>query len=124
MLGYTRNYGNWAIDMMIKIDNEPNPRVWGMLSISKKAGKLVSGEGRVQDAVRGDSAYAIIVSADASQNTQKKFLNMGNFRDLPVILMSDRYSLGKAIGSKIAVVLAVCDKGLADNIIKILTDSN
>lgn len=110
--------------MVIKI-NDVNHRFWGMLSLAMKAGALKAGEGRAQDAIRGGSASMIILSQDASANTEKKFSDMGNFRSLPVISVSDRYALGRAIGKKFAVVIAVCDRGFSDNIMKILiTDNN
>ena len=106
--------------MIIKINQEINQRIWGMISLAMKAGAIASGEGRAQDAIRGGKASMIIVSADASGNTAKKFSDMGEFRSLPVVFMADRDSLGRSIGKKFAVVLAVCDKGFADNIGKIL----
>ena len=106
--------------MIIKINDEINPKVWGMISLAMKAGAVAAGEGRVQDAVRGGRASMIIVSSDASDNTAKKFSDMGEFRCLPVIFMADRYKIGSTIGKKFAVVLAVCDKGFSDNIMKIL----
>lgn len=106
--------------MIIKINDEINHRAWGMISLAMKAGAVAVGEGRAQDAVRGGRASMIILSSDASDNTAKKFSDMGQFRSLPVIFMADRYKLGDAIGRKFAVVLAICDKGFSDNIMKIL----
>lgn len=104
--------------MIIRINQEFNPKVRGMISLAMKAGAIAPGEGKAQDAIRGGKASMIIVSADASDNTAKKFSDMGAFRDLPVVFMADRDSLGRAIGRKFAVVLAVCDKGFADSISK------
>lgn len=106
--------------MIIKINDEVDRKLWGMLSLAMKSGSLAVGEGRATDAVRSGKASMIILSDDASANTSKKFSNMGDFRNLPVISFADRYRLGHTIGKKFAVVVAVCDKGFSDNIMKIL----
>ena len=105
--------------MIIKIKDE-NPRVWGTLSLAMKAGALAVGEGKARDAIRAEKASLIILSGDASANTEKRFLDMANFRNLPILSFADRYALGRAIGREFAVVAAVCNRGFSDNIMKIL----
>lgn len=96
-----------------------NDRYLGMISLSQKAGKLVAGEGKVQDVIRSGKACLIILSEDASDNTAKKFTDMSRYRDIPIVYISDRYDFGRAIGRKYAVSAAVTDKGFADNIAKL-----
>lgn len=95
-----------------------NPKFKGMLSLAMKAGKLGVGEGRAQDLIRRGEAKLIILSNDASKNTFKKFSDMGNYRDIPVIEPCDRYELGGSIGREFAVVAAVSDTGFADSLLK------
>ncbi len=105
--------------MIIKIKDE-YPRIWGTLSLAMKAGALAVGEGRARDAIRMGKASLIILSGDASANTEKRFSDMGSFRNLPVLSIADRFALGRAIGREFAVVTAVCNQGFADSIMKIL----
>lgn len=100
-----------------------NQRFWGMLSLSMKAGALFVGESRAQETIRGGKAELIILSADASANTKKKFSDMASYRKLPLITVTDRESLGAAIGRKFAVIIAVSDKGFADNLLKLYNNS-
>ncbi len=97
-----------------------NKQFKGMLSLSKKAGKLQTGEARVTDTIRNDKAFLVILSEDASANTEKKFSNMASFRNVPLLKIGDRYELGSLIGSKFAVVIAVTDQGLASSLIEIV----
>lgn len=97
--------------------NNLNPKVKGMLSLAMKAGRLQTGEGRAEDTIRGGRAHLIILSDDASANTQKKFRNMGDFRSVPVISLCDRFELGATIGRKFAVIIAVSDEGFANSIL-------
>ena len=95
-----------------------NQRMYGMISISKKAGALVTGEGRTEEAIMGGNAFLIILSDDASENTKKKFSNMATYRKLPIVTICDRDTFGRLIGKRFAVSGAVLDKGLADSILK------
>ena len=48
-------------------------KVYSMLGLCMRAGKLKSGELSVLEAVRGGKAQAVIISEDASENTKKQF---------------------------------------------------
>ena len=96
-----------------------NQRLFGMISISKKAGALVTGESRTEEAVRNDKAYLILLTEDASDNTKKKFSDMSSYRNVPLVYLSDRITFGRIIGKKFAVSGAVLDKGLAESILKL-----
>ncbi len=96
-----------------------NQRLLGMISISKKAGALVTGESRTEEAVRGDKAHLIILTEDASDNTKKKFSDMSAYRNVPLIYLPDRVAFGRIIGKKFAVSGAILDKGLAESILKL-----
>ncbi len=95
-----------------------NPRFYGMISISKKAGAIVTGEARCEEAIRGEKAFLVILSEDASENTRKKFSDMSAYRNIPMVFLPDRDTFGRLIGKKFAVSGAVLDKGLAESILK------
>ena len=103
--------------------NSLNQRFWGMLSLSQKAGALSVGESRAQETIRSDKAELIILSADASENTKKKFSDMASYRDIPLITIADRDCIGSAIGIRFAVIIAVSDKGFADNLLRLYNNS-
>lgn len=89
---------------------------FGMLSLCVRAGRLALGYGRAETAVRGGEARLVIVSADASENTKKKFSDMAAYRNLPIIFISDRETIGRAVGRDFAVICAVTDKRFADRL--------
>ena len=51
----------------------------GMIGLATKAGKIASGEFMTENAVKSGMASLVIVSAEASDNTKKKFRNMCEF---------------------------------------------
>ena len=95
-----------------------NEKFYKMLGLATRAGKVVCGEGRVSDSVRGGKAKLVIVAEDASGNTKKKFQNMCSHYSVPQLVTDDRFGLGKAMGRTFAVVMAVCDESFAKVILE------
>lgn len=89
-----------------------------MLSLSVKAGKLITGEQSVETAVKKCNVCLLIVPTDASENTKNKFVNKGKYYNIPVLIFGERESLSHAVGKVNRTVFAVTDKGLADRIYK------
>ena len=89
-----------------------------MLGIAAKSGNVVSGEFSTEKAVKTGQAYMVIVSEEASANTNKMFTNMTSFYEVPMYVFGTKEELGRAIGKDIRSSIGVCDVGLADAIIK------
>ena len=90
-----------------------------LLSLATRAGKTKSGNFQTEQAVKSGTAYLVIIAADASENTKKKFRNMCNFYD--VLFYADQDTLGHAMGKEFRTSAAVTDAGFADEIKKQLT---
>jgi ribosomal protein L7Ae-like RNA K-turn-binding protein len=88
-------------------------RVYSLLGLSQRSGKLASGEFMVEKAVKEGRAALVILAADASENTKKKFYNMGAFYQVPVVELSDKDTLGHRIGRTERSSLALLDDGFA-----------
>lgn len=89
-----------------------------MLGIATKAGKTVTGEFSTEKSVKEGKAHLVVVAADASDNTKKKFQNMCNYYHVAFKVFSDKISLGNACGKEFRASLAVTDAGLAKTIEK------
>ena len=100
-----------------------NKKFYSMLGLCKRARTLTFGEGAVKDRIRQKKARLVIVSADASENTKKKFSDNCSFYTVPYVEVGDRYTLGNAIGNTFAVVLAITNQGLAENLLKLLNET-
>ena len=94
-----------------------------LLGISRKAGLVCSGGFSVEQAVKSGKAELVIVAADASDNTKKKFSNMCSFYRVPWATFLDKERLGQAIGREYRSCLAVTDHNLAEAINKQIADS-
>ncbi|MBO5509030.1 MAG: ribosomal L7Ae/L30e/S12e/Gadd45 family protein [Lachnospiraceae bacterium] len=99
---------------------DESKKVLSLLSISAKAGKLVSGGFMTEKSIQEGSAYLVIIASDASDNTKKKFLNKTKFYHIHCSIYSDSDKLGRAIGKEKRTTVAVLDEGLAKSILRII----
>ena len=97
-------------------------RVLSMLGLAKKAGRIAAGQFQSEEAVKSRKAQLVIVSADASANTAKKFRDMCAWRSIPFRLYTDMETLGRSIGCEDRSVLAVTDRGFSQRILQLLED--
>lgn len=93
-------------------------RALSMLSIAAKAGKVVSGGFMSEKAIQEGRAYLVVIAADASDNTKKKFTDKSTYYHVPYRIIGDGEMLGKMIGKQSRTTVTVTDQGLAQQIIK------
>lgn len=93
-------------------------KVYAMLGMAMKAGKVVSGEFSTEKSVKGGQAQLVIVSEDASDNTKKMFSNMCAFYEVPRCICGTKEELGTAVGKAMRASLAVTDENFARAISK------
>ncbi len=89
-----------------------------LLGLAQKAGKIASGEFSTEKAVKGGIAFLVIISADASGNTKKKFHNMCEFYHVPAVEHFGKDMLGHCIGRGERSSVAVTDEGFAKAILR------
>ena len=89
-----------------------------MLGIAAKSGNVVSGEFSTEKAVKTGHAYLVIVSEEASDNTNKMFKNMTDFYEVPMYVFGTKEELGRCIGKEFRASLAITDENLADAVEK------
>ena len=89
-----------------------------MLGIAAKAGNVASGEFSTEKAVKTGHAYLVIVSEEASANTNKMFTNMTDFYEVPMYVFGTKEELGRCIGKQFRASLAITDENLANAVEK------
>ncbi|WP_409347229.1 YlxQ family RNA-binding protein [Paenibacillus sp. MBLB4367] len=88
-------------------------KVFSNLGLAMRAGKVVTGDESVLDAVRSGEAKLVVVAEDASDNTRKKISDKCSFYEVPLIVYGSRNELGASLGKPERVVMAVTDAGFA-----------
>ncbi len=95
---------------------KPDYKIYSMLGLATKAGRIVSGEFMTEKAVKSGTAYLVIVSEEASDNTKKMFTNMCRFYKVPLHIFGTKEELGAAMGKEFRASLALTDSGFAKSI--------
>ena len=85
-----------------------------MLGIAAKSGNVVSGEFSTEKAIKTGHAFLVIVSEEASANTNKMFTNMTDFYEVPMYVFGTKEELGRCIGKEFRASLAIIDENLAN----------
>ena len=97
-------------------------KVFSLLGLAEKAGKIVSGEFSVENAVKAGKARLVVVAENASDNTAKKFKDKCKFYNIPIRFYGTKLALGAAIGKELRSTAAVMDEGFANTILKRLEE--
>ena len=93
-------------------------KIYGMLGLAKRAGKIISGESGCKDSIRFGSSYLIIIADDTGENTKKSITDSCKFYDVPYYKIGTMYDNGHAIGNSFNAVISVTDEGFAKAIEK------
>lgn len=86
-------------------------RIYSLLSLTQKAGRLKSGETAVEKSVGGRTSQLVIVARDASENTKKQFRDKCAFYDVPYREFGTKEALGHAIGRAERSSVSIEDAG-------------
>ena len=97
-----------------------NEKFFRMLGLAARMRAIAFGEGAAKDSIKSAKAQLVVVAGDASDNTKKKFRNSCEFYSVCMIEHSDKFTLGRYTGREFAVVLAVMNKGIAEELKKCL----
>lgn len=89
------------------------PKWVSLLGLANRARKVISGEELVIKEVRNGKAKLVLLSNDASANTEKKVTDKCSHYNVPLEVVENREQLGHAIGKDSRVVIAVLDEGFA-----------
>lgn len=95
-----------------------NQKIYSLLGLAMKAGKLQSGEFSVEKTVKSRRGFLVLVAEDASDNTKKMFTNMCDFYKVPLFVFGTKEMLGHAIGKERRASLVLLDEGFAKSISK------
>lgn len=90
-----------------------------LLGLAMRARSLVTGSSLVMDAIRTKKVKFVVVSADASEETKKQFLNKSEYYQVPLCIEFTSNEISQAIGRE-RKVCAFTDDGFAKSFKKLL----
>jgi len=89
------------------------PAISGALGIAARAGLVVQGTERVRLAVRDGSVSLVVFAGDASATQRRKLEPLVKAREVPILTLSTREDLGRAVGRAPLSAVGITSKGLA-----------
>ena len=95
-------------------------KVYGMVGISAKAGKVVAGTDIVIENMKKRKLSLVIVAEDASDKTKKEMTFNCNKYNVKIKFFGDIDTNSKAIGKSNKAIIGILDKGLAESIEKLI----
>ncbi len=95
-----------------------NRKILSLLSLCQRSGNLITGGSTVEQMIKNNKAYLVIIPEDASDNTKKKFTNKCKYYDIPIVIVSTKDILSSAIGKVNRSTFAVCSESFAISIKK------
>lgn len=96
-------------------------KVYGMLGISAKAGKIVAGTDIVIESMKKRKVSLVIVAKDASEKTKKEMTFKCNQYNVEIVFFGEIDTNSKAIGKNNKAIIGILDKGLAESIQKLIS---
>ncbi len=89
------------------------------LGLAQRAGKVLSGDFAVSDALKKEKVKLLLVAKDAAYNSKKELYRMATTANVTVLEILSREEIGIAIGKSPRVAVAIIDNNFA-NMIKSL----
>ncbi|OGO83725.1 MAG: hypothetical protein A2Y18_07860 [Clostridiales bacterium GWD2_32_19] len=95
-------------------------KIYSMLSLCQKAGKLCSGSFTCEKAIKSGKALLTIVAEDSAENTKKDFNSMCKYFKVRIYTFGEKEKLGNYIGKEDRTILCVTDTNFAKKIKELL----
>ncbi len=103
--------------MTEQIENQ----VISFLGLCMRAGRITSGQEACVDLARKEDAALVLMDAAASENTRKRITDACHSHNVPLYEVSEG-ELGRAIGKKGRMVVALKADGMAQKLLTLLKD--
>ena len=99
-----------------------NDKVLGMIGMAVRAGKARFGVFMTEKAIFEGAAHLVVASEDIGISNRRKIENSCSQNGIKLIFYSDKASLSRAAGKKDMPVIAICDEGFAEAIVKKISE--
>jgi ribosomal protein L7Ae-like RNA K-turn-binding protein len=84
-------------------------KIYSMIGLAYRAGRIAAGEDAVRKSIRKGKVRLLIISEDASENTQKRFGNAAEYYNIDVVIWGTKEELGMSIGKSERSVIGITD---------------
>jgi len=97
-----------------------NEKLYQLLGLAQRAGKVVSGANCIGSSST-EKLRCILISSDISDNARRRFEGISKRAGIPLYVVGDRETLGRAIGKGQRTVVGITDTGFGKAIEAIIS---
>ena len=101
---------------------EQTERLTGILTMCRKAGKLLLGFDAVKEALQKGQVFSVLLASDASPKTEKEIRFFAG--EIPVRSLPADMDTLKAFFRKRTAVSGVCEAGFSEKLMQLLPGQN
>ena len=98
-------------------------KIKNLFGLAQRARRLVSGNFQVLESLKNDEVKMLILTKDASDRTVKDFQKISAEKNIPLVQILTKESLGQCLGKDFRAVAAVLDEGFTKSIEKLLSSA-
>ena len=99
-------------------------RLLGMIGLAVRANKAAFGVFMTEKAIDEGRASLVIAAEDIGTSNRRRIEGKCRTEGIKIVFYSDKASLSRAAGKKDMPVIAICDEGFANAIIKKMVPSD
>ena len=99
---------------------ENKQKLYGMLGLCAKAGKVVAGNQTVLEAIEKRKIKLLILAEDSSHRTKEMFQKIGEEKKIKIVICLTMEELSEKIGKQNKAIVGISDENFAKAIQKIL----
>jgi ribosomal protein L7Ae-like RNA K-turn-binding protein len=96
--------------------------IYQLIGLACKAGQVSTGSMASKTSLLRKRAQLLIMSQDISPNTREGLLATCKKREVPWLVLGDKYQLGANVGKAYRVALTINDRGFAQAILNLLAE--
>jgi len=96
--------------------------LFGSIGLAMRAGKIISGEDQVLDAIKKKRAFLVFLANDAGFNTTKRITDKSGFYSIQLSTELNTQELSNCIGKDNRKVIAIIDRRFANMIVEAINE--
>ena len=96
-----------------------NKKILGLIGFAAKARKICYGADSVEQEIKKNKVFLVLVANDASDRTKEKFVKLCKQNKIKIIIADEIENISKAIGKSNKAIIGIEESNLAREIQKI-----
>ncbi len=92
--------------------------LYNLLGLCQRAGKLISGNDLIENAIRNNKVELLIIAQDIGDSMFKRYHDKASFYNVRIVVFGQKDIIGTNIGKGPRSAVAVSDRGFAESFLK------